>query len=257
MLSLVELERAAAALTKVFVGGRVERWVEPEHGRLAFTIYRRDEEAKHKGTIGIDARPELAHIGLLERMPKAPSSMPAFSAYLRAHLSRARLEGAELRGRDRQLALRFSAREGEYTLLLSIFGRRSNLYLLDGEDRLLQALRPLADTRGELSLGAAYQNPGSEAPSAGKDRFPDASGLPLLSEIAAYYVDQVEERAADGDRRRLMTALKKERKSAARRVERIEAELAESEEATTLARNGAKRMPSRSPSKTSRPVQRS
>jgi len=238
MLSLVELERAAVALTEAFVGGRVERWVEPERGRLAFSIYRRDEDSKNKGTIGIDARPELAHLGLLDRMPKAPSSMPAFSAYLRAHLSRARLEGAELRGHDRQLALRFSTRDGEYTLLLSIFGRRSNLYLLDGEDRVIQALRPLADTRGELELGAAYQDPGSQAPSDGKDRFSEASGLSLLAEIAAWYGAEVEDRAADGDRRRLMSVLKKERKSAARRVERIEAELAESEEATTLARNG-------------------
>lgn len=238
MLSLVELERVAEALRLVFVGGRVERWVEPEPGRIAFTIYRRDEEGKHKGTIGIDARPELAHVGLLDRMPAAPPSMPAFSAYLRAHLSRARLEGVQLRGRDRQLALRFSAREGEYTLLLSIFGRRSNVYLLDAQDRLIQALRPLADTRSELETGAAYQDPGSEAPSAGKDRFTAASGLALLTEVARCYSDEIGERGADGDRRRLLAAIKKERKSAARRVERIEAELAESEEAATLVRNG-------------------
>jgi predicted ribosome quality control (RQC) complex YloA/Tae2 family protein len=238
MLSLVELERAAKVLNRVFVGGRVERWVEPEHGRLAFTIYRRDNDVRHKGTIGIDARSALAHVGLLGRMPKAPTSMPAFSAYLRAHLSRARLEGVTLRAGDRQLALRFSAREGEYTLLLSIFGRRSNLYLLDTEDRLIQALRPLADTRSELATGAVYQDPGSTAPSAGKDRFEDFSDLELLKTIAAHYAEEIGDRVADGDRRQLMTALKKERKSAARRVERIEAELAESEEANTLQQNG-------------------
>ncbi len=238
MLSLIELERVGAALAEAFAGGRVERWVEPARGRLAFTIYRRDEGVKRKGTIGIDARPELAHLGLLERMPKAPERMPAFSAYLRAHLSRARLEGVELRGRDRQLALRFSAREGGYTLLLSIFGRRSNVYLLDGEDRLVQALRPLSETRSELEMGTAYRNPGSDAPSDGKDRFIEASGLTLLTEVAECYSNEIDGRMADGKRRQLMTALKKERKSASRRIERIEAELAESEEANTLARNG-------------------
>lgn len=238
MLSLIELERVAAALGEVFVGGHVERWVEPERGRLAFTIYRRDEATKRKGTIGIDTRPELAHLGLLDRMPAAPTSLPAFSAYLRAHLSRARLEGAELRGRDRQLALRFSAREGEFTLLLSIFGRRSNLYLLDGEDRLVQALRPLADTRSELEVGATYRDPGNEAPQIGQDRFAEAGDTALLAEIAKTYSELIEGRAADGDRRHLMSALKKERKTAARRLERISAELAESEEATTLARHG-------------------
>ena len=238
MLSLIELERVAEALSDTFACGRIERWVEPERGRLAFTIYRGGEADKRKGTIIMDARPDVAHLGLLERMPKAPTSMPAFVAYLRAHLSRARLESVSIRGGDRQLALGFSARDGVFTLLLSIFGRRSNLYLLDGEDRVIQALRPLAETRGELALGSAYQDPGSEAPRAGTDRFTESTGFSLLEEIGRCYSGEMEDRSADQDRRLLVAALKRERKSAARRVERIEAELAEAEEATTLQRNG-------------------
>lgn len=238
MLSLVELESVAEALQDTVVGGRIERWVEPERGRIAFTIYRRDETTKHKLTLDLDARPDVAHLGLLERMPKAPSQLPAFSAYLRKHLSRARLEEVSVRGGDRQLALRFTAKEGAFTLLLSLFGRRSNLYLLDGKDRIVLGLRPLADTRSELEIGGIYADPASKAPTRGKDRFPDVAGLDLLRAIGACYSDEIDERSADEDRRRLRTALKKERKSAARRLERIEAELAESSEATTLQRNG-------------------
>ena len=113
MLSWVELERVAAVLADHAVGGRIERWVEPSRGRLAFSLYRRDEDEKSKRVFCIDARPDLARVGLQERMPKAPASMPAFAAYLRAHLSRARLESVTLRGEDRQLALGFTAREGE------------------------------------------------------------------------------------------------------------------------------------------------
>ncbi len=246
MLSLVELERVASALSDDLVGGRVERWIEPDRGRIAFSIYRRDslrdsfrdEDAKRKRVVGIDARPDVAHIALLERMPKAPAQMPAFSAFLRAHLSRARLESASLRGHDRQLALRFSARDGEFVLLLSIFGRRSNLYLLDAREHLVQALRPLAETRGELTLGEPYLDPAGEAPRTGENRFESASGIALLEEIGAHYEGQIEESAAGNDRRRLLAALKKECKSASRRVERIEAELAEAEEANTLQRQG-------------------
>lgn len=238
MLSLVELERVANALTAECVGGRVERWVEPDRGRLAFTIYRRDEAGKTKLTLGLDARPELARVGLLSRMPRAPESLPAFAAYLRAHLSRARLERVSLRGGDRQLALRFSARDGEFTLLLSIFGRRSNLYLLDEEDRLVQALRPLAETRAELSIGERYADPGSDAPRRGEDRFEGQAGLALLEAIEARYSAAIDERSDDEDRRRLVAALKKERKTAERRLERIEAELAEADEATTLQQHG-------------------
>ena len=238
MLSLVELERVAAALTAEFVGGRVERWVEPDRGRLAFTIYRRDEAGKRKATVGIDARPELARIGLLGRMPAAPDSLPAFSAYLRAHLGRARLESAKVRGDDRQLVLRFSARDGDYTLLLSIFGRRSNLYLLDADEKIVQALRPLADTRSELALGDRWADPGSKSPQRGEDRFVDQEGLDLLEAIEACYAERIGERTADEDRRRLANALKKERKTAERRLERIEAELQEADQATTLQEHG-------------------
>ena len=185
MLSLVELERVATAIGTTLVGGRVERWVEPDKGRLAFQIYRRAEDERTKCVVDLDARPELAHVGVLDRMPKAPDQLPAFSAYLRAHLSRARLEGATLRGDDRQLALRFSAEEGEFVLLLSIFGRRSNLYLLDAEDRLVLALRPLAETRGELAPGAPWVDPGTAAPRRGDDRFPALEGLALLEAISS------------------------------------------------------------------------
>ena len=238
MLSLVELERVAAVLDAELVGGRVERWVEPARGRLAFSIYRRDADEARKVVIEIDARSEVAHLARLERMPKAPDALPAFSAYLRAHLARARLEAAGLRGEDRQLELRFSAREGEYALLLSIFGRRSNLYLLDADDRLLQALRPLAETRSELALGEPWADPGSGAPRRGEDRFEAFEGLRLLDAIAAHYAAELGERTADDDRRRLLAVLKRERKSAARRVERIEAELEEAEEAGHLQRQG-------------------
>jgi predicted ribosome quality control (RQC) complex YloA/Tae2 family protein len=171
-------------------------------------------------------------------MPPAPAAMPAFCAYLRAHLSRARLVSATIRGGDRQLALGFEAERGGFVLLLSIFGRRSNLYLLDGEERLVLALRSLADTRSELTLGSPYLDPGSAAPRAGTDRFEAVPDTRLLREIAAHYAGENEERAESSDRRRLLSAIGKERKSSERRLSRIETELAEADEATTLQRQG-------------------
>lgn len=238
MLSLIELERAASVFSDLLVGGRIERWLEPERGRIAFSIYRGGVDDKIKCIVDLDARPEIGHVGLLPRMPKAPANLPAFAAYLRAHLSRAQLQSVGLRGDDRQLIMRFEAQAGEFVLLLSLFGRRSNLYLLDGEDRLILALRPLAETRSELELGDVYINPGGRAPEAGKDRFEEISGMPLLEAIAAHYAAEIEKQEEGGDRRRLLSALKKERKSTQRRVLRIEGELAEAEEANTLQRHG-------------------
>ena len=243
MLSLIELERVASVLSESLVGGRIERWLEPSSGRIAFSIYRHaerraDGDEKRKCVIELDARPEIGHVALLSRMPKAPAQLPAFSAYLRAHLARARLESASLRGRDRQLAIQFESKEGRFVLLLCLFGRKSNLYLLDAEEKLVLALRPLSETRPELELGAPYVDPSGDAPRSGEDRFEAAYGLGLLEKIAAHYAAAIEDVLAGSDRRRLVAALKKERKSALRRFQRIEAELAEAEEANTLQRNG-------------------
>lgn len=238
MLSLVELERVADVLRERLIGGRVERWIEPERGRLAFSIYQRNDDEAQKVILGIDARPEMAHIGRLAKMPAAPAAMPAFTAYLRAHLGRARLENVSIRGGDRQLALEFSAKEGRYCLLLSIFGRRSNLYLLDETGSLVQTLRPLADTRPELALGSAYADPGGGAPNKGQDRFVGQDGWELLEAVAARYAEDIEAKTSLDAERQLTHAIKKERKSTARRVERLEAELAEAEMADRLARDG-------------------
>jgi predicted ribosome quality control (RQC) complex YloA/Tae2 family protein len=238
MLSLVELERVAEVMSEGLIGGRVERWIEPERGRLAFSIYQRTDDDAQKVILGIDARPEMAHVGRLARMPGAPASMPAFTAYLRAHLGRARIEGVSIRGGDRQLALELSAKEGRYCLLLCIFGRRSNLYLLDEADNLIQALRPLADTRPELALGSPYVDPGSGAPRKGEDRFVGLDGWALLDAVAERYAEDIEAKTSVDVRRQLTQAIKKERKSTARRVERVEAELAEAEMADRLARDG-------------------
>jgi len=238
MLSLVELERVGAIVSSSLVGGRVERWIEPDPGRLAFAFHRREGDVSHKRFFVLDARPGLAHLGELDRLPPAPDAMPAFTGYLRAHLSRARLESAGLRGGDRQLELRLSAREGAYVLLLSIFGRRSNLYLLAEDGTLLQALRPLAETRSELALGEPWRDPASAAPRAGEDRFGAVEDAALLAAIGTHYATASLEEEADGARRRLLSALKKEIRSAARRVDRIEAELAEADQANELQRQG-------------------
>ncbi len=238
MLSLVELERVVAALTGRWVGGRVERWVEPCPGRVCFSIYRRDGDAQRKAVLDLDARPEVAHLGELARMPAAPEALPAFSAYLRAHLSRARLESAVLRGGDRQLSLHFLAEEGSFELLLSLFGRRSNLYLLDASGRILQALRPLRETRSELARKAPYVDPGSGPPRAGEDRFADVEEAELLERIAAQYSGEQATQSVGDERKILLGLLKKERKAAERRIERIESELREADEVGTLEAHG-------------------
>jgi len=239
LLSLRELRRAADVLDRDFTGSVVERWVQPDGTRLGVALYARDEGGQGgKRFLLLSAGERVARISETERQQRAAAEPPALVAYLRAHLGRARLLRASILGADRQLALRFEAREGRFDLLLSLLGRRSNVYLLDAEGKLLVALRPLRETRDELRLGERFESPTRSVAAEGEDRFEAVPDEELLRAIERHYAE--EEAAEDtGDlARTLSKALRKERKNAERRFQRVEAELAEADQAPVLQRHG-------------------
>jgi len=222
----------------------LERCVQPDGVQVALSLYGREaseiggESEGAKRFLLLSARPGLARVSQIESLPKAPDRPPAFVSYLRAHLPRAVLRGARIVDEDRQLALRFAAREGPFDLLLSIFARRSNLYVLDGAGLLVAALRPLEETRPELALGAPYRSPAPGRIAAPRDRWEEAPDADYLRLIEEHYREQESESGSQELGRRLAQALRKEAKSAARRLERVEAELAEADLAGEYARQG-------------------
>lgn len=239
-MSLSELERAARILSEAFSGARVERWLQPDGERLVVTVYRRDPESGdgRKHHLLFSAAPEVARVSELGSTPKAADRPPALSAFLRAHLSRARLVRASIRGRDRQLVVRFEAREGDFELLLSLLGRRSNVYLLDADGVIRAVLRPLKETRPELSIGEPFQSPSRELDDSGQDRFADCVDADFLAVVEEHYSGRETERGAAELSRRLMKVIRKEKKNAERRLSRVEAELTEADEAPELQRRG-------------------
>jgi predicted ribosome quality control (RQC) complex YloA/Tae2 family protein len=238
--SFKELERAARILNADFAGARVERWLQPDGERLVVTLYRRDPETGDGGKrhLVLSAAPEVARIAELASTPKAADKPPALSAWLRAHGSRARLVRAAIRGHDRQLAIRFEAREGDFELLLALLGRRSNVYVLDAEGTIRATLRTPRETRPELPVGEAYANPSRELEDEGVDRFADVDDADFLGAVESHYGDRESERGTEDLVRRLLKVVRKEKKNAERRLARVESELAEAEQATELQRRG-------------------
>jgi predicted ribosome quality control (RQC) complex YloA/Tae2 family protein len=240
MLSFMELSRAARILTEQFAGARVERWLQPDGERLVMTVYCRDAESGtgSKRHLVLSAAPEVARIGELDSSPKALDQPPALSAYLRKHLSRARLVRAAIRGGDRQLALRFETREGDFELLLGLLGRRSNVYLLDAEGVIRASLRSAKETRPELVVGEPFLNPGRKLADTGEDRFAEVDDADYLAAIEAHYSGREFDRRTEELARRLQKAVRKEAKNAQRRLARVESELAEADETSELQRRG-------------------
>ena len=127
-----------------------------------------------------------------------PAEPPMLCMLLRKHLSGARVAGITQPPLERLVRLEFDAsdelgRAGKRTLVLEAMGRRSNLILLDGEDRVIDSLRRVdADMSAQRQVlpGLFYQPPAS------------AGRLPFLEEteagFAARFASAPAEKSLDG-----------------------------------------------------------
>jgi len=240
MLTLAELERVAGVLDRELRGRRVQAAVQTTRPGLALTLYGRagSDTSERRLHLLLCCDPETARVSSLARLPRAPETPPAFAQYVRAHLVGASVAGVRLEGGDRQLALALHAEEGDYALLLAIFGRRSNLYVLDAGGRLRAALRPLAETRAELALGAPYRSPELPPPRRGEDRFAAEADGALLAAIEATYASLESEGERGALARRIAQALRREAKNLDRKLEKLDAELVQAEADAGLERRG-------------------
>jgi predicted ribosome quality control (RQC) complex YloA/Tae2 family protein len=239
VLSLVEITRAAGILERRLRGQRLQAAVQPDRTTLVLEFYGSTGDAPAARThIVLSGHPQSGRVGERSTLPGGGGPPPAFAQFVRANLVGGRVGGVRKPGEDRELAIRIRTPEGDFDLLLSLFGRRSNLYVLDGQARIVVAMRPLAETRNELSLGGPWASPATPPRVAGEDRFAGLDDAVWLAAIEAEYA-QVEETTARSERaRRIEQALRKQAKTLDRKLEKLESELADAERATHFERHG-------------------
>jgi len=239
VLTLCELERAARLLERRAVGHRVQGIVQPDAHTVVLTLYGgRSSDDAARWHLLLSCSPQAARVSTRTRAPRAPGGPPRFAQYLRAHLSNARVGGVRLVEGDRQLALRLRTREGDFDLLLAIFGRRSNVYVLDAQGCVVTALRPLAETRDDLEQGDPWRSPASTAPRSGEDRFEDEPDERFLEAVEEAYASAEREGSHAALLQRLERALRKEAKTLDRKLAKLEAEIAAAESAVRFERHG-------------------
>jgi predicted ribosome quality control (RQC) complex YloA/Tae2 family protein len=236
MLSLTELRRAATLLDAQISGHRIQAILQPDATSIVLTTYGGGEAGRCH--FRFSCRPRCARISRLEKPPGSLPRPHAFVQYLRSHISGARIGGSRLIAADRQLALRLRSDEGDFDLLLAIFGARSNVYLLDADGSIAASLRPLSETRPELKIGDPWRSPEPRKVGRDEDRFEATPDDRFLFEIEALYAEVEQAGEVDDLRRRIERALHKEAKSLDRKLSMLEESLEEARAASQLERDG-------------------
>jgi len=226
MLSLRELQRATRIAKGRLSGSSLRRINQLDAFSLVFTF----DSLSEKLHLLVSCSPEHARICLTEASDPVASAN-SFYQYLRAHVTGCQLIGMEVTENDRQIGLLFQSRESSYTVRLSILGMRSNIYLLDAEEKLIHCLRPLEETRKELKIGEPWFNPRTGVATPGGDRWVDVSDEQFFFEIAKTYQALEQKHGAESLARRIEQVIKKERHFLDRKAVNLLEDLGEARQA--------------------------
>jgi predicted ribosome quality control (RQC) complex YloA/Tae2 family protein len=234
MLSLKELKRAAFILEKKLAGTILHRQVETVDGSLALQFRGRDADR----IVILCPRPDFARVGIMAEIPSPAEPHPSFMQYMRAHLARAAFGGIQAAETDRQLTVRLLSGEGVFELILSILGPRSNVYLVNPFGVLVHCMRPLEDTRRELSLGGKWAVPDGGVRSEGVDRWEAVPDADYLTGIESHYQTLEKSHHLELLAHRIETALGREESFLARKASNLCEDLGESRQAEAHRRRG-------------------
>jgi predicted ribosome quality control (RQC) complex YloA/Tae2 family protein len=233
MLSLRELGRSARIIQKQLRGAALRRVTQKNEQALVLMF----EISREKVHVLISSKPEHARICLTD-VPEPTGSSHSFCEYVRAHLVECILTGIEVSEGNRQIGLRLQSQTGQFLLILSILGRRSNVYLLDSDGKLVHSMRPLDRTRRELKIGEPWIDPRGTVLSEGIDRWEDVPDEQYLEAIEKTYRHLEQKHKAEALARKIEQALDKERMFLDRKSLNLQEDLGEALQAEEYKRKG-------------------
>ncbi|MFO7918712.1 MAG: NFACT family protein [Anaerolineae bacterium] len=121
------------------MGGRVQRVVRPSEHALGLEVY-----AGERYQLLISAESRAAHMFLVEEKLRRGTETPSpLQLLMRKYVRGARLKGLEQPVFERILRLIFEGARGEVVLVCEIMGRLSNVILLDTDNVIMGAVKPV------------------------------------------------------------------------------------------------------------------
>ena len=155
-MDIFTLEAVVRELQGALIGSRVNKVHQPAATDLLLRLWTGSEELR----LMISCSPAAPCLSLTKMQFPNPFTPPRFCQLLRARLNRLTAI-AQVPG-ERVVRIAFLGPEGEtYTLVAELFGRQSNLLLVDGDDRVVDALNRQSGTghRREILPGVFYRLP--------------------------------------------------------------------------------------------------
>lgn len=162
-LDAATLALVATELDDKLAGCRIDKIFEPTRDEVMISL--RGYNAGHK--LFVSARSGSARIGITSEKFENPATPPSFCMLLRKYLSGGRLEKIETVPNERIVLLTFTCTSemGDTVtvkLAAELMGRYSNLVVINGEDKIIDALKRVdfeASELRQLLPGLAYTLP--------------------------------------------------------------------------------------------------
>jgi predicted ribosome quality control (RQC) complex YloA/Tae2 family protein len=237
VLSLQELRRATRLVSSALEGARLVRSLQLGRFELVLVLEGR-ERPRRKQAVLLSCEPHQDRLSLLPEPPPAPKQLPPLCQFLRAHVVGGRLVNASVAEADRIASLRFETSEGSHCLRLALMGGRSNVYLLDPEDRVRMTLRPIEKTRRDLVLGDVWRDPQPRRVDPGEDRFQDVPDGEFFEALEARAGDRADTDRSEEQVTRLRRLLRRRRQNLERKFGLLEGDLDAGDRAARAERAG-------------------
>jgi len=138
-LTAAEVSRLLDEIAPAILGGSVQKIFQPAKDAITLEIHKQQRTV----LLLLSADPDTARIHLLHTRPPNPPAPPDFCQFLRAHLEGGRLVGVEQWRGDRIVRLTIAGHDGPLLLVAEFTGRGANLLVLNAEEKILRALKPL------------------------------------------------------------------------------------------------------------------
>lgn len=157
-LDAICLTAVLEELRKVLEGGRIDKVYQPSRDEIVLAVRGAGANVK----LLLSASPNGPRLHLTKEVRENPAQPPMFCMLLRKHLTGARFLRLEQPELERIVLLRLESTDelGDKvlrTLVLEAMGRRANLILLDGEDRIIDCVRRV---EGDVATGQRGVMPG-------------------------------------------------------------------------------------------------